>query len=209
MPRRLLTSLLAACFMSLTVASARAAPTVLFLGDSLTAGYQLAPEQAYPALVEAALRAQGREVRVINAGISGDTSTGGLRRLAWALKAKPDLVVVALGANDGLRGVDPEVTRDNLRRIVEGVRAAGATAALVGIRVPLNYGPDFRRRFEAVFPELGEELGVPLLPFLLEGVATVPELNLGDGLHPNARGHQVMARTVLEFVRPLLEDAAP
>jgi acyl-CoA thioesterase-1 len=179
---------------------------VVFLGDSLTAGYGLPEADAYPALIEAALAAEGRPVRVVNAGVSGDTSAGGLARLDWVLRLEPDVVVVELGPNDGLRGLPLEATEANLRRIVERARAAGARVLLVGMLIPPNYGPDYAGRFAAIYPRLATELAVPLVPFLLEGVGGEPDLNLPDGIHPNAVGHRVVAENVLPHLRPLVSS---
>jgi len=182
-------------------------PLVVFLGDSLTAGYGLPEADAYPALIEAALAAEGRPVRVVNAGVSGDTSAGGLARLDWVLRLEPDVVVVELGPNDGLRGLPLEATEANLRRIVERGRAAGARVLLAGMLIPPNYGPDYAGRFAAIYPRLAEELDAPLVPFLLEGVGGEPDLNLADGIHPNAAGHRRVAENVLPHLRPLVADA--
>ena len=175
-------------------------PLIAFLGDSLTAGWQLDEEQAYPALVEKELRRRGVAVRMLNAGVSGDTTAGGQRRLAWVLRQKPSIVVVALGANDGLRGLDLAPMESNLRQILADVGASGARAVLVGMKIPPNLGPDYARRFEGVYSRLAQELGVPLVPFLLEGVAGRADLTFPDGIHPNALGHQKMATTVLPFL---------
>ncbi len=177
---------------------------LVFLGDSLTAGLGLGEESAFPAVVAEALAREGAGVEVVNAGVSGDTSAGGLARLDWILRQRPDVLFVALGANDGLRGIPPEATEENLRGIVERARAAGARVLLAGMRLPPNYGPDFGGRFEAIFPRLAGELEVPLVPFLLEGVGGRPELNLADGIHPNAAGHERIAETVLPLVRQAL-----
>jgi acyl-CoA thioesterase-1 len=188
-----------------TAAGAR--PLVVFLGDSLTAGYGLPEADAYPALIEAALAAEGRPVRVVNAGVSGDTSAGGLARLDWVLRLEPDVVVVELGPNDGLRGLPLEATEANLRRIVERSRAAGARVLLAGMLIPPNYGPDYAGRFAAIYPRLAAELDVPLVPFLLEGVGGELDLNLADGIHPNAAGHRRLADNVMPHLRPLVVGA--
>ncbi len=185
-------------------AAAERPPRLVFLGDSLTAGLGLGEESAFPALVAEALAREGAAVEVVNAGVSGDTSAGGLARLDWILRQRPDVVFVALGANDGLRGIPPEATAENLRRIVERARAAGARVLLAGMKLPPNYGPDYGARFEAIFPRLAGELEVPLVPFLLDGVGGRPELNLADGIHPNAAGHERIAETVLPLVREAL-----
>jgi acyl-CoA thioesterase-1 len=179
-------------------------PRVVFLGDSLTAGSGLAESESFPAVIARILEDEGTPIQAANAGVSGDTSAGGRARLRWVLKQKPDVVVVELGANDGLRGQPVEGIEENLRAIVEGARAVGAKVLLVGMRLPPSLGRDYTNAFEAIYPRLAEELDVPLVPFLLEGVATVSALNLEDGLHPNARGHQKVAKTVVEHLRPLL-----
>jgi acyl-CoA thioesterase-1 len=186
-------------------ASALAADHVIVaLGDSLTAGLGVAADEAYPAVLEARLRREGFDYRVVNAGVSGDTSAGGLRRLDWALRLKPEVVIVALGANDGLRGQPPAALRDNLTRIVERARAAGARVLLAGMRVPPNYGDDYARAFAAVYPTVARATGVPLAPFLLDGVAGDPRLNQPDGIHPTAEGQRVIAERLWPHLKPLL-----
>jgi acyl-CoA thioesterase-1 len=180
-----------------------ALPRIVFLGDSLTAGLGLEEEEAFPARLGHLLAERQIRVEVINAGVSGDTSAGGRRRIDWILRQRPDVVVVGLGANDGLRGLSVEMTEDNLRRILEKIRAAGARGVLVGMKLPPNMGPDYVEPFEAIYPRVAAETGVTWVPFLLEGVAGVPELNLPDGIHPNAAGHQRLAQNVL----PAIEEA--
>lgn len=182
------------------------APLVVFLGDSLTAGYGLDEDQAFPSLVENRLQAAGRPVKVVNAGISGDTTAGGLQRLDWLLRQQPDILVVCLGANDGLRGVELESSEENLRQIVTRTQEAGVRVLLVGMLIPPNYGPDYTTQFAAIYPELAAELDVTLLPFLLQGVAADAKLNLADGIHPNAEGHEILADTVLEYLKPMLAE---
>ncbi len=189
-------------------AVATAPPVVVFLGDSLTAGYELPVSRAYPARVAEMLAARGRPIRAVNGGVSGDTSAGGLRRLPWLLTQKPAVVVVCLGANDGLRGLPAEETERNLRAIVRQAREAGAKVLLCGILVPTNYGPDYERRFGSIFPRVAREEKVPLVPFLLAGVAGVPSLNLADGVHPNEEGQRRVAENVLPAVEKLLPAAA-
>lgn len=201
----MLTALLA---LGLLLAPPAGKPTtVVFLGDSLTAGLGLSADQAYPALVAKALLAEGREIRAVNAGVSGDTSAGGLRRLGWLLSQKPAVVVLALGANDGLRGLPVKELEENLRRIVTRARAEGATVLLCGMLVPTNYGPDYGRDFAAVFPRLARELSVAFVPFLLSDVAGRKDLNQTDGVHPNPAGQEIVAKTVLQALRPLLSKA--
>jgi len=182
-------------------------PTVIFLGDSLTAGYGLAEDEAFPALVAEALESDGRAIRLVNAGVSGDTTAGGLARVDWLLKQEPKVLVVGLGGNDGLRGLDLEMSETNLRQIIERAQEAGAIVILLGMLLPPNYGPDYTERFSAIYPRLGEAYGVILVPFLLEGVGGDPDLNLPDGIHPTARGHEIVARTVLPYVREALDRA--
>ena len=174
------------------------------LGDSLTAGLGVSPEEAYPAVLEARLRREGFEYRVINAGVSGDTSAGGLRRIDWVLKLRPDVVIVALGANDGLRGQAPDVLRDNLTRIIERARAAGVRVLLAGMRLPPNYGDDYARAFAGVYPAVARTTGVPLAPFLLDGVAGDARLNQPDGIHPTVECQRVIAERLWPYLKPLL-----
>ena len=190
-----------------TPGPASPAPLVVFLGDSLTAGLGVAGEEAFPALIEARLAASGVEIRGVNAGISGDTTAGGLARLDWLLGQRPDVLVVGLGANDGLRGLSLEQTEANLRAILDRSRRAGCEVLLLGMRLPPNYGADYTERFAAIFPGLARELDVPLVPFLLGGVAGRPELNQADGIHPTAEGHRLMAENVLPQLRALLPAA--
>jgi len=182
-------------------------PVVVFLGDSLTAGFGLAAEEAFPALVAAALAARGTPIRAINAGVSGDTTAGGLRRLDWALKNRRQVVVVALGANDGLRGQPLRSIEDNLRAIVERAQATGAKVLLGGMLMPPNYGGEYASGFAAIYPRLAKQLGVPLVPFLLEGVAGHPELNQPDGIHPTAEGQRIVARNVEPYLADLVAAA--
>ena len=199
----------AALVLALVLAAAGPAfaePKVVFLGDSLTEGFEVAPEKAFPALVGERLRARGwPALEVINAGVSGSTSASAVSRMQWQLKAKPDVVVLALGANDGLRGIDPATMQTNLAEAIDVARSANAVVLLAGMKLPPNYGADYTERFEKVFGDLAKEKGVPLLPFLLDGVATHPELNLGDGIHPNADGYSIIADTVITHLVPVLE----
>jgi len=183
-----------------------AGPLVVFLGDSLTAGLGLSVDEAYPAHVASLLAARGIEVRILNAGVSGDTSAGGLERLDWFLRRHPDVVVVELGANDGLRGQPLESLEANLRAIVRRSLEAGARVLLAGMRIPPNYGPEYSEGFAALYPRIAREENVALLPFLLEGVAAVPELNQPDGIHPNAEGQRLVAQNVAEALVPLLGE---
>jgi acyl-CoA thioesterase-1 len=179
-------------------------PRVVFLGDSLTAGLGLAAEQAYPAQVGRALADRGLPVRVVNAGVSGDTSAGGLRRIDWVLSQSPDILVLALGANDMLRGLPPEACADNLRAIVSKAKEKGADVLLLGMRANPTLGPEYVQAFDAIYPALAAELGVPLVPFLLEGVAGDAALNQADGIHPTAEGQARVTALVLPALEPLV-----
>jgi acyl-CoA thioesterase-1 len=194
--------------LALTVAAAAARAgderVIVALGDSLTAGFGLAPEEAWPALIEARLRREGYPYRVVNAGVSGDTTAGGLRRVDWVLRHRPEVAVVALGANDGLRGQPVDAMRANLVALVERLQGAGVRVLLAGMEVPPNYGAAYARAFRAAFPEVARRTGAALMPFLLDGVAADPRLNLPDGLHPNAAGQRVIAERLWPHLRPLL-----
>lgn len=184
----------------------RNGPTVVFLGNSLTAGLGLGEEQAFPALVSDLLRQADHPARVVNAGVSGDTTAGGLRRLDWLLRQDPDVVVVALGGNDGLRGLSLEMSEDNLREIMVRASQTGAEVILAGIQIPPNYGPDYTERFAAMYPRLAAELDVPFIEFLLAGVGGVPELNQPDGIHPTAAGQRRIAENVMPRLLEVLAE---
>jgi acyl-CoA thioesterase-1 len=181
-------------------------PVVVFLGNSLTAGFGLPEERAFPALLDARLDEEGLPVRVVNAGVSGDTSAGGLARLDWLLRQDPDVLVVGLGGNDGLRGLSISELAANLRAIVERAQAAGARVVLLGMRMPPNYGKPYTQRFAQVYPAIAKETGAAFVPFLLEGVGGVAELNLPDGIHPTAEGHEVLADNVWPTLRNVVEE---
>ena len=166
---------------------------LVFLGDSLTAGYMLAVERAYPYLLQQRVAAAGLAWDVKNAGISGDTSAGALRRVEALVKDPPGLLVVWIGANDGLRGQDIGAMNKNVDAILAAAQAHRVPTMLVQMKIPPNYGPDYTARFEAVYPELAKKYGVPLIPFPMEAVAGEPDLNLADGVHPNAKGHALIA----------------
>jgi acyl-CoA thioesterase-1 len=198
----------AAAAASAPAAEPNEAPhTVLFLGTSLTAGYGVAPEQAYPALIQAKIDSAGLPYRVVNAGVSGETSAGALRRTDWLLRQPFDVLVLETGANDMLRGMDLDSTRANLQRILDRVRAErpDATIVLEGMMAPPNLGGAYTRAFQQIYPELAKENGVPLVPFLLEGVAGERDFNLADGIHPNAAGQRRVAETVWATLGPVLE----
>jgi acyl-CoA thioesterase-1 len=188
----------------LAVQPVQATRTLAFLGDSLTAGYGVDPEEAYPALIEARLKRKGLDWKVVNAGVSGDTTAGGLRRVDWVFKQRIDVLFLCLGANDGLRGLPVTEAEQNLRIIVDRAKAKGARVVLAGIEVPENYGADFQKAFSAIFPRVAREKKVTFMPFLLAGVAMQPELNQGDHIHPNAAGHRIVAENVWKVLEPIL-----
>jgi len=183
-----------------------ARPVLLFVGTSLTAGYGLDPADAFPALIQARLDEAGLRYRVVNAGVSGETSAGALRRLDWLLKQPVAVLVVETGANDGLRGQDPDATRANLEGVMERAKrqVPPPRVVLLGMEAPPNNGEEYRRRFRAIYPEVARKNGAALVPFLLDGVAGVASLNQADGVHPTAEGHRHLADTVWRVLRPIL-----
>ncbi|WP_245772044.1 arylesterase [Rhodothermus profundi] len=180
---------------------------MLVLGNSLAAGYGLSPDEAFPAILQRKVDSLGWPVRILNAGLSGETSAGGLRRIDWLLRERIDVLILELGANDGLRGIDPEVTRQNLQGIIDKVRARypEADIILAGMQLPPNLGPAYTAAFRALYPELARANNAYLIPFLLEGVGGVPELNQADGIHPTAEGQRIVAENVWRVLRPVLE----
>ena len=181
---------------------------ILFLGDSITAGYGLDPEQAFPALIQEKITAKSWNFKVVNAGQSGDTSAGGLNRLAWLLKNRVDILILELGANDGLRGLPVETTRNNLQAIIDRTKGKYPEAKVIvaGMKVPPNMGGDYGRKFEAVFADLAKKNKAVLIPFVLEGVGGSRELNLADGIHPTAKGHEIVAANVWKVLEPVLRS---
>jgi acyl-CoA thioesterase-1 len=187
------------------VSPAGAEPRVIVvLGDSLTAGLGVAQGEAWPARLQARLERDGYPYRVVNAGVSGDTTAGGRRRVDWVLRSRPEIAIVALGANDGLRGQDVAAMRQNLADIVARLAAGGARVLLCGMRLPPNYGADYTQAFTRAFGDVARQAQVAFMPFLLDGVAVDPQLNQPDGIHPNAAGHRVIAERVWPFLLPLL-----
>jgi acyl-CoA thioesterase-1 len=186
--------------------------TVLFLGDSITAGYGVDPSQAYPAIIQNKIRARGWHFTVINAGQSGDTSAGGLNRLEWLLKNRIDVLVLELGANDGLRGLPVENTEKNLQAIIDRTRHRYPQVKIIiaGMKLPPNWGGDYGRRFAAMFADLAKKNNAALVPFVLEGVGGVRNLNLPDAIHPTAEGHKLVAANVWKVLEPVMKslDAA-
>jgi len=174
--------------------------TIVAVGNSLTAGLGVNEEEASPALLENKLRSAGYQWRVINAGISGETSSGALARITWVLKLKPDIVILETGANDGLRGVDPRLILRNIDEIVSVFKENKVTVVLAGMRMLTNMGSEYTRAFAAVFPAIASKHGLVLIPFFLEGVAGEPDLNQADGLHPTAEGYRLVAETVYPYV---------
>jgi acyl-CoA thioesterase-1 len=188
---------------------AQTTPTKLaILGDSLVAGYGVKPEQAIPARLEAALKAEGRNIVVINHGVSGDTTAGGLDRVDWMLADKPDIVMVELGANDALRGLDPATAERNLDAIITRLKAAGVTVWLAGMLAPRNFGPEYTQQFDGLYKRLADKYNVPLYPFILDGVAQDAALNQPDGIHPNPKGVDIIVERLLPFVTKNLDDYA-
>ncbi len=196
-------AVLSAAFLLMASAPAQAAK-LLALGDSLTAGFGLPPEQGFTARLQAALKAKGSEVEVINAGISGDTTAGGLARLDWSLSDHPDFALVELGANDGLRGTDPAETRQNLDQILARLQAAHVKVLLCGMKGLHNWGADYDQKFDAIYPELAMKYQVPLYPFFLDGVVLDPKLNQADILHPNPAGVDIIVQRILPMVATLV-----
>ncbi|MGF1624550.1 MAG: arylesterase [Alphaproteobacteria bacterium] len=203
----LIAALLAAVSVSAGAAQAEQI-RLMVLGDSLTSGYGLPPDHGFTVQLESALQANGLDVVVLNAGVSGDTTAGGLARLDWALADEPTHVIVELGSNDGLRGIDPGSARENLDAILQRLDQENIPVLLAGMLAPPNFGSDYAAEFNAMYPELAEQHDVPLYPFFLDGVATVPTLNQSDRIHPNARGvAEIVDRMLPTIIRWLESDA--
>jgi len=175
--------------------------TIVALGDSLTAGFGLPEEDAYPAKLERRLRAEGYSCRVVNAGVSGETSSDALSRLDWVLGMKPDIVILETGANDGLRGIDPAVPRGNIDKILTRLREAGVITVLCGMKMTFSLGPAYIADFDAIYPAMAKKHGVLFMPFFLEDVAARPWLNQDDGLHPRAAGYDIIVEKILPLAR--------
>jgi acyl-CoA thioesterase-1 len=174
-------------------------------GDSLTAGLGVAPEETYPARLQEKLTLSGYRYRVVNAGVSGDTTAGGVRRVDWVLKSKPDIVIVELGANDGLRGLDLKETRANLTIIIQRFLAADVKVVLAGMKLPPNYGADYAQAFQSMYTELAKQQGIALIPFFLDGVATKAALNQADGIHPTGLGYAMVVKGLWPVLEPILK----
>jgi len=180
------------------------APLVAFLGDSISAGLHLPDDEAFPAVLQRVLLKKGKPFRLLNAGHSGDTTAGGLSRITWLLQSKPDIVVVELGGNDGLRGLSTEEMRKNLDGIVTAIRDAGAKPVLLGMRIPTSYGQDYTKAFASVFEEIASKYALPFVPFFMEPIAGNPDLFLEDQLHPNPEGHRKLAAHILPTLEKVL-----
>ncbi|MGZ8941054.1 MAG: arylesterase [Limisphaerales bacterium] len=180
--------------------------TILVLGDSIAAGYGLDQEEAFPALLQEKIEKAGLNFKVVNAGLSGDTTAGGLRRISWLLRQPVDILLLELGGNDGLRGIDPDETEKNLQGIVVKVRQKNPKALIViaGMQMPENMGKDYTARFREVFPRIARENNAALIPFFLEGVGGKADLNQPDRIHPTAEGHRIIAATVWKVLQPVL-----
>ena len=185
--------------------------TVLFYGNSLTTGFGIGMDKAYPQLIQHKIDGLGWPFRVINGGVGGETSAGGLSRIDWVLRNRVDVFVLELGGNDGLRGVDPRATRRNLQAIIRRVRARYPETKIIlaGMQAPPNMGQRFVTEFREIYTELAESERVSLIPFILEGVGGIAELNLPDGIHPTAKGHAIMAENVWKVLEPVLKDLRP
>ena len=189
----------------LMLASGVQARSIVFIGDSLTEGYGLEPEEAYPMQLEKLLHAQGKtDIKIINGGVSGSTTASASQRVKWYLKAKPSLIVLALGANDGLRGISPQESRKNLAEAIRLCAEAGVKVLLAEMKLPKNYGDAYRKDFEKTYSDLAKQTKVPILAFMLEGVGGIPKMNQADGIHPTAEGQKKVADNMLKALGPHL-----
>ena len=188
-------------------AHAQETKTLLFFGDSITAGLGVETEEAFPAIIQQKLDSAGFDYEVINAGLSGETSAGGVRRIDWVLQRKVDIMVLELGGNDGLRGIDLSSTKENLQQIIDKAKAKYPKMEIIiaGMQVPPNLGQEYTAEFQSLFSELAEENELPLIPFILEDVGGEAEFNQSDGIHPNAKGHKVVAENVWEILEKFLD----
>jgi len=200
--RRLITPLALVVLLVATVNANE--PVILAFGDSLTAGLGVPADQAYPAVLAAKLKAEGYPYRVVNAGVSGDTTAGGLRRLDWALRLAPEIVIVELGTNDALRGQDLATVRSNLDQIVARFHAAGAQVLIAGMRLPPNYGLRYTTEFQKMYEDVAKQRRAAFMPFFLDGVGGNPRLNQPDGIHPTAEGYRIIVDRLLPYLKPLL-----
>jgi acyl-CoA thioesterase-1 len=201
-------SMIAALLMAGTTADA-ATVKILALGTSLTQGLGVPPGLDLTALLETRLKASGYDVKLINAGVSGDTSAGGLARLGWSLADHPQAAIIELGSNDALRGQSPSETEKNLAAILARLKSAHVSILLAGMKAPRNLGPEYAEQFDAIYPRLAREYGVLFYPFILDGVAANPKLNQADGIHPNPAGVKIIADRLLPYVKRLVLEAKP
>ncbi|MGD1945482.1 MAG: arylesterase [Croceivirga sp.] len=179
---------------------------ILFFGDSLTAGYGIELEEAFPALIQQRLDSLKKDYTVVNSGLSGETTSGGLNRINWVLNQNVDIFVLELGANDGLRGIPLDKTKENLQAIINAVQKKNRKTKIIlaGMQIPPNMGPEYTTEFRSIFPNLAKQNEIPLIPFLLDGVAGIPELNLEDGIHPTAEGHKIVTENVWSILKALI-----
>jgi len=191
---------------SATSATSIRQPVVVFFGTSLTAGYGLEPEQAFPVLIEKKAQSEGFPIKAINAGLSGETTAGAARRIDWVLRTPADLVVIEGGANDALRGLSPDAARANLEQVIAAVRRKQPSAkiVLVQMEAPPNFGAAYTRSFRTIYADIAKKEGIPLLPFLLNGVAGIPRLNQADGIHPNLAGERIVADNLWSALKPII-----
>jgi len=180
-------------------------PNIVAFGDSLTAGLGVPQDQSYPAQLQRKLDAAGYAYRVVNSGVSGETTAGGVRRVSWVLKNKPTIVILELGGNDGLRGLSLQETKANLERIIQQLQQASVTVVLAGMKLPPNYGQDYTAGFEALYKALAKQYRLTLIPFFLDGVAGSASLNQADGIHPTGEGYRLIVERVFQTLKPLLE----
>ncbi len=197
--------LLFSLFLSLSAHAQTPVKTLVIIGDSLTEGYGVAKEKAYPALLEEKLKADGKAWKIINSGVSGSTAASALSRVKWAMKSKPDLVMIALGANDGLRGIKVETTKKNLDDAMAELKKAGIPMIIGGMQMPANFGQAYTQSFKVMFSDLSKKYNATLVPFLLEGVAGDSKLNQADGIHPNEEGQKILADTVYKHIRDIIK----
>ena len=195
-------------FLLNTSVFAQTTKNILFFGDSITAGFGVDPDKAFPKLIQDRIDKLGWDYKVTNGGVSGETSAGGLRRIDWVLGRKYDVMILELGGNDGLRGIDLASTRDNLQQIVEKAQTKYPNMVIIiaGMQVPPNLGVDYTKDFASIFPELASKNNLDIIPFILENVGGIKELNQPDGIHPTVEGHKIVAKTVWEKIKPILEE---
>lgn len=179
---------------------------IVAFGDSLTAGYQLPPSASFPAQLEKTLKTKGYDIKITNAGVSGDTTNGGLARFDWAIPDNTDIVILELGANDALRGISPEQTKQNLDKTLHKLRSKGIIILLAGMKAPGSLGEEYTKAFDQIYPDLAKKYNISLYPFFLEGVALRPKLNLSDGIHPNREGVAIIVKNILPHIEALIKQ---